>query len=199
MEILTTLYCNPDKKGQKDEYYFQKSRAFLYPVLGIERSSSIKPIGTYLAWDNISHTDMKLICLYSKRGDAEFEKFHNRKLLGSALFETFYDVEPSAEGYMQRVYIFDFKAYHKDWKWFLAGKYSKFAPELKWKIKSHFKKNTLSHAYIDSFINPAVYISNYSKLLGVPATILREVGELTSKPDLDRERLHIRPKEEYNL
>jgi hypothetical protein len=52
--------------------YFQKSKVFLYPALGIKRGSSVTPIETYLEWDDIKIEDRKLICLYHLRDDEEF-------------------------------------------------------------------------------------------------------------------------------
>ena len=48
--------------------YFQKSRSFLYPVLGIKKKSSVIPSGTYVSIkDKIGPEDMKLICTFKKR------------------------------------------------------------------------------------------------------------------------------------
>ena len=45
--------------------YFQKSKMFLYPLLGIKKGVDIVPSETYITWGNsIKPEDMKLICLY---------------------------------------------------------------------------------------------------------------------------------------
>ena len=54
--------------------YTQKSRIFLYPALNIRRGSSIKPIQTYIAWEElISPTDRKLICVYNIEDTEDFQ------------------------------------------------------------------------------------------------------------------------------
>lgn len=56
--------------------YFQKSKVFIYPLLGIKRGNSVVPIETYISWDgHYSSEDMKLICVYKIRTDAEYKTF----------------------------------------------------------------------------------------------------------------------------
>ena len=46
--------------------YFQKSKVFLYPLLGIKKGIRFVPIETYIKWDN-SLIDSKniLVCAYA--------------------------------------------------------------------------------------------------------------------------------------
>jgi hypothetical protein len=60
---------------------------------------------------------------------------------------------------------------------------------LKRKIKDHFDKKSSSYVYIDSYLFPERYFEMYSDLLGVNQNLLKEVGELCSKPDLEKEKL----------
>ena len=60
--------------------YFQKSKVFLYPLLGIKRGVKIIPSETYLAWDNIKAEDMKLVCLYHPNKLTEY-KIYEKKVL----------------------------------------------------------------------------------------------------------------------
>jgi hypothetical protein len=62
-------------------------------------------------------------------------------------------------------------------------------PDLKRKIRDHFNKNSSTHVYVDSYMFPEKYFSLYANLLGVNEELLREVGELCSKPDLEKENL----------
>ena len=56
--------------------YFQKSKAFIYPVLGVKRGSSVTPIETYMSWvGHYSLEDMRLICNYHMREDIDFINF----------------------------------------------------------------------------------------------------------------------------
>ena len=53
--------------------YFQKSRIFMYPLLGMKRGSSVTPIETYIAWEGVYEAhDAKLVCKYYLRNDPEF-------------------------------------------------------------------------------------------------------------------------------
>ena len=61
--------------------YFQKSKVFLYPLLGIKRGVKIIPSETYLAWDDVKAEDMKLICLYHPNKSNEYEKYEKEILL----------------------------------------------------------------------------------------------------------------------
>ena len=70
--------------------YFQKSRVFLYPALGIKRGVPNTPIETYVSWDGVyAPGDMKLCCLYHLKNDDDFKNFEKSKLLGNKLFNDF--------------------------------------------------------------------------------------------------------------
>jgi len=61
--------------------------------------------------------------------------------------------------------------------------------KLKQKILDFFDKYSGNYAYMHSYLIPEKYFNNYAELLGVDTEILIEVGELCSKPDLDKETL----------
>ena len=62
--------------------YFQKSKVFVYPLLGIKKGTSVVPNETYIAWNNsYGPEDRKLICLYYSRNDAEYKQFEKNVLL----------------------------------------------------------------------------------------------------------------------
>ena len=162
--------------------YFQKSRVFLYPALEIKKGSSVTPIQTYIGWkDNIKCEDKKLVCLYHLRNDKEYRAFEKTKLFGNKLFDDFKELEDN-----KGLYIFNFEQYGRDWEYILKGKYSKVSPELKRKIRDFFKGNT-NYVYVDSFIQPDKYYPIYADLLGTKIELLKEVGELCSAPDLNKE------------
>lgn len=174
--------------------YFQKSRIFLYPALEIERGNSIVPIETYISWnDSILPSDRKLVCLYHLRDDIKYKQFEKRKLLGNRLFEDFREVEDN-----KAIYIFNFEQNNGDWNHFLKGRYSQLSTELKKKIKDFYKNNNSNATYVDSFVYPEKFYDLYSELLGVEASILKEVKELCSAPDLEKESLIILEKQ-FNL
>jgi hypothetical protein len=165
--------------------YFQKSRVFMYPILEIKRGSSVTPIETYLSWENrYSLSDRKLICHYHLRDDAEFTQFEKEKLLGNKLFYDFKQVEDN-----KGVYIFDFNLYSEDWDKILTGKYSKLSGDYKRKIENFYGRTNSNYAYIESYMYPEKYYKMYSEMIEVKESILKEVGELCSLVDFDKETL----------
>ena len=45
--------------------YFQKSKVFLYPLLGIKKGIRFVPLETYLNWDGYFKSDNDFFCLYN--------------------------------------------------------------------------------------------------------------------------------------
>jgi hypothetical protein len=165
--------------------YFQKSKAFMYPVLGVKRGSSVTPIETYVSWvGHLVPEDMRLICKYHMREDAEFINFEKSHLRSSKYFERFHLLDDKTG-----LYIFDMSKHKSDWYYLLTGKYSKFSNNHKNIILKFFGGNSSSSVYIDSFLNPKKYFEIYAKLLDVPKELLESVGELCSMPDLEKESL----------
>ena len=110
--------------------YFQKSRAFLYPLLGIRRGAVITPMETYVAWeDEFLAEDRKLILTYHLREDKEFSDFEKAKLLDNSLLCDFRETNHKVG-----VYIFDFEGFANDWDCFLKGHYTKMSPPVKRRI-----------------------------------------------------------------
>jgi hypothetical protein len=165
--------------------YFQKSKVLFYPLLGIKRGCPAIPDQTYLSWEGyMTPEDKKLITVYSKRTDAEYLTFEKNTLLGH---KRVCDYIPLPDD--QVLISFDFSDLTNDWNHFINGQYSKMNPDLKRKIRDHFNKNSSTHVYVDSYMFPEKYFSLYANLLGVNEELLREVGELCSKPDLEKENL----------
>jgi len=174
---ITSLYKN----------YFQKSRVFLYPALDIKRGVSATPIETYALWqDHYSLKDKKLSCLYYLRDDTEFKNFEKSKLLGNKLFYDFKQVDDD-----RGVYTFDFSELAHDWECFTKGGYSKMTDAHKRKIKNYMGINSSDAVYIESFVNPEKYFKMYAELINVKEKLVREVGELCNKPELEQETLKV--------
>jgi hypothetical protein len=76
-----------------------------------------------------------------------------------------------------------------DWMHLINGRYSKMNPTIKRKIRDHFDKNGSNYMYMDSFLFPEKYFNIYSELLGVNEEVLKQVGELCTKPDMEKEIL----------
>lgn len=160
----------------------------MYPALGIKRGVSVTPIETYVSWQgHYNPEDSKFVCLYHLRGDEDFRMFEKNKLLGNPLFHDFKQVE---EG--KGVYIFDFGQYKHDWNCFLRGNYSGMSEEHKKKVRLFTGLNSPDLPYIDSWLFPEKYFRAYSEIMHVRESVLREVGELCSSPDLELETLHVK-------
>lgn len=169
--------------------YVQKSRLFLYPALGMKRGLSVTPIQTYASWQGqYALTDRKLSCIYHVRSDEEFKAFekfiYNHKM--------FHDFKLTQDD--KGVYVFDFSKQSDDWDMFVKGKYSKLSTDLKRSIRNFFGIN--NQGYIDSFLFPERYFNMYAEMLSSSREenhhmlkLLQEVGELCSKPDLEKENL----------
>jgi hypothetical protein len=164
--------------------YFQKSRMFLYPLLDIKRGSVAVPSETYICLDGkYSPEDMKFCCIYEKRTDVAYKQFRHTYLLNhNRLIETqdLGDYE---------LFIFDFKDMKQDWLYFIAGQYNKMNPKIKRKILNYFNPNSSNYVYMESFLFSKKYFSLYASLLLVDTDLLEEVGELCSKPDMEKETL----------
>ena len=167
--------------------YFQKSKVFLYPLLGIKRGNSVVPIETYISWDgHYSSEDMKLICVYKIRTDAEYKKFEKNILTKHTRL---YDYCNNND---VTIFIFDFSDLNEDWNYFINGKYSKFTSSLKNRILKFFDKHSGNYAYMQSYLSPEKHFEDYSIILNVDVDFLRSVGELCSKPDLEKENLEMK-------
>lgn len=183
-------------KKIKDIYtdYFQKSKVFLYPALGHKRGSGVTPIETYMSWDGVVDiSSRKLVCLYHIREDEEFIRFEEEHLYGHPLFDEYKEVD-----YAKAVYTFDFSKHAEDFDAVREGKYSQISPDLKQKIEGYYGKTTANYAFINSYLYPENYYTEYAGFLCPnPETIpdmihlLTEVGELCSRPDLEKEKLKI--------
>lgn len=186
------------KKKINDIYvdYFQKSKVFLFPALGIKRGTSVTPIETYLEWGDITVQDTKLICLYHIRDDDEFVSYEEKYLLGNPLFEDYIEV-----GDDKAVYIFDFSEYAEDFAKVVEGRYSLLSQKLKDKIRDMYGASSANYTYIKSYLYPEQYWGIYADLLcpdsgdkATMAKLLEEVGELCSKPDFEKEKLKMSEK-----
>src|SRR6056297_4344594 len=124
--------------------YIQKSRIFLYPLLGIKRGVSVTPIQTYMAWENIfSFDDNRLMCVYHTREDLEFKNFYKQVLLKNKYFEDFFNLEDGTG-----VFVFDFSPENETFQKIVNGKYSKLDEKSQGKISNFFKHHYTHHMYV---------------------------------------------------
>lgn len=163
--------------------YFQKSRIFLYPALGIKRGISVTPIETYMLWDNhYVIDDCRLICTYYIRDDSEFRIFEETFLLGNKYYDNFYELSDKIGAY-----VFDLTPIREDYLKIVNGKYSKLSKTHKTSISNFFQNHKNHHLYIQSYLYPNMFMANYAELLNVNVRVLMELGELCSLPDLIKE------------
>jgi len=166
--------------------YFQKSRAFLYPALGIKKGSYITPSGTYISLSGrIEPEDVKLICTFRDDQSEGFKSFENQMLLTNPLFVEKICIKDF------NLYVFDLEIYQADFFNFLLGKYSKISNHLKKAIKNYYGENSAEYKFIETYLYPDKYFETYAKLLNVKTDILNNVGELCDPCDLDKEILKI--------
>lgn len=171
----------------KDVYrkYYQKSKLFLYPILGIPQGYEFTPAETYLKWeDTFELGDCKLICVYDKIDSQEYRAFESEYLLSNTLFYDYYLLPEN-----QAAYVFDFSTHAADFRRVSIGKYSELSTEFKHKILHFFSASPSSYAYMDTYMYPNKHYDMYSELLNCDVTLLEEVGELCSSPDIDKETL----------
>lgn len=173
--------------------YFQKSRSFLFPALGIKRTSNFTPSGTYLSVDGlVKPEDVKLVCSFPDDESEGFKAFEQQMLLSNPLFLEVISIQ----GY--KLYVFDFQIYEKDWFNFILGKYSKLSTVLKRAIKNYYGEKSSEYKYIETFLFPEKYFTVYAKLLDVDVRVLEETGELCDACDMEKENLKI-PVEDLEL
>jgi len=173
--------------------YFQKSRSFLYPALGIKRTSYKIPSNTYLSLEGrIGLEDMKLICSFPEDDSEDFKSFEAEMLIGNPLFVEKIQTKDS------NLYVFDLQIYKSDWYSFIFGKYSKLSSHLKRAIKNYYGEKSSEYKYIETYLYPSEYFDVYAKLLDIDVNLLKEVGELCNNYNTEKENLKI-PVENFEL
>lgn len=168
--------------------YFQKSRCFLYPALGLIRADDFTlPLQTYISWPEkgISDQDCTLICLYQKLDNSYYDDFE-KTIMKSPLYLGRHEISED-----RIAYTFDFSRYKTDWLCFIGGKYSRFSTRFKERIQEYYgTERDEEFGQVDSYLNPQRYFGLYARMLGMASKELQQVGELCSPPDLDKEKLN---------
>jgi len=173
--------------------YFQKSRSFLYPILGIERTAPYSPTGSFISIPGyIEPVDMKLIITFKRETSQAFEDFEKEMLVGNPLYFDSILIEDYT------VYIFNFEIYQKDWFNFIMGKYSLLSSVFKKAIKTFYGEQSNEYKYMDTYLNPDKYFTVYATLLDVSKSMVSEVGELCDACDMEKESLTI-PVKDFEL
>jgi len=166
--------------------YFQKSKSFLFPALGIKKRSYATPIETYISIEGmIQPEDFKLICCYNKDDSEKYKEFEEAMLITNPLFVEKMEMDDI------NIYVFDLDIYQSDFFNFLLGRYSKLSNILKKTIKGHFGEKSGEYAYIETYLYPDKYYETYAKLLDIDVNTIKSSGELCDAYDVDRETLKI--------
>lgn len=162
--------------------YFQKSKLFLYPLLGIKKGVKYVPSKTYVCWKDLyTSKDYKFICVYEVERGTDFKNFALRYLKSNIMFNSEHEFEN------KQVYVFDLSIYKQDYEAFILGKYSKISEGSKKRILSYFTDKEKSLEYVKGFLNPSDYHQLYAEKLGVDIKIIKETYEVCSKPNMIKE------------
>ncbi len=89
----------------------------------------------------------------------------------------------------RHAYVFDYSEHKHDYEMFINGYYSKFSINCKNKILNYFGKVGKISSYIKSYLNPEEYHEVYAEALLVNVDLIREVYEICSIPDVEKETL----------
>tara|TARA_Y100001937_G_scaffold94873_1_gene128710 strand:- start:1640 stop:2206 length:567 start_codon:yes stop_codon:yes gene_type:complete len=168
--------------------YFQKSKVFLYPLLGIKKGIRFVPLQTYISWGtSVPESKNKLFCLYEidKKNKKAFNIFIEQ-IKENIYFESF-DLVKQKDDKKLWLFTFDLRVYKTDLKHFKKGQYSKFSKITKHIIKSFFGDTGTIAEYIESYLYPGYFYDTYAEILKVPVEDLHKVGQLCDKPDMKKE------------
>lgn len=169
--------------------YFQKSRSFLLPILGIKKNTSYPSINSYLCWENVySLTDYKLILTYYVQDDEKWDSYLLNILMNSQMFNEYHEIDDE-----HLAVSFDMYGCKEDFEHVVFGRYSKLSKFTKGRIRDFYGYNSPEWAYIESFLYPEKYIPLYSRLLDVDPVHILHTGQLCDKPDIDQETLKLKP------
>lgn len=168
--------------------YFQKSKIFMYPLLGIERGNVVPEEVYFSISDKYKPEDRKLVLVYDPKMDLKYETFKVGKLVNHKLLHESFEDQNGND-----IFVFDMSDFASDWNLFLAGKYSQMSLAIRNQILNFFEKKSANYTYLQSFLHPEKWHKRYSELLDVSVSLLTEVVELTDKPDFERETFHYKP------
>lgn len=179
------------KKLQRE--HFQKSKTFLYPLLGIKRGSKYKPDETYLCWEgHFKFYDNVLICVYNLVNSEDYRSFEQSVLFHNLYFIDFYYLSNN-----KVAYCFTLEDYRTDYHLFLDSRYSEMSDTVKKKILNFFSFDIKSQHFhwLNSYLNPERYYYLYAELLNVDPDELKRTRELCPALNTTKETLLLLPKE----
>jgi hypothetical protein len=169
--------------------YIQKSKAFLYPLVGVPKTAPFAPTNTYMYWDGHDGMDNFELIVYFQHADNDqiFTQFAKQHILSNPKLVGCYKVEDGS------VYIFDLIQYAEDVANFILGKYSEMKYKTKEKILQYHGANLVSNKQVKGYtihiaLCPQYYYKDYAERLGYPDTkYLEECVELWDIFDKEKE------------
>lgn len=163
--------------------YFQKSKVFLYPLLGIRKGARFVPENTYVCWgETYTEKDYKLICVYSVDDVERFAEFEDQVLQSNPYYELDYELDNNLFAY-----VFNLEKYKSDYELFITGSYSRLSNKTKNTILKFFGSIGEIAKCVNAFLNPTGFHENYAKYLGVSIESVRHAHEVCTPPDLIKE------------
>lgn len=184
--------------------YIQKSRLFLFPLVGIRNDRVFRPTNTYVSSkslktyeypDGIRPRDHILILCYPREysqgivADA-WSSFESEQIVANQKFLGIHETED------EFIYTMNMASWSSDWRHFLHGKYSLFSDKAK-KMILNFRRaadgssllKPTEHRKLYCYLYPyeEKCVESFAEELGMPTLDLKEVRELCSKPDMAQE------------
>jgi hypothetical protein len=170
--------------------YFQKSKSFLVPALGLRKITPFPFTQSYLTWDgHYELKDYNLILRYESSRGPSWDKYLLETIMANSMFNEYHELQDGSVAIS-----FDLHSYKTDYELVTLGKYSGISSELKSKIRLYYGYNSPEWGYMESFLFPKKYFTMYAKALDVDEKFLRQIGELCDKPSLTQEKLKINAK-----
>lgn len=135
--------------------YFQKSTAFLFPILEMQSKNFTQPIGTYLGIENFTfESTLPLIAVYYKH-DVKFKNTLD-KIIKHKQYELHVEVD---DDYV--LVVFDMYFIENDYQNVIEGKYSQLSDAFKTIVINSFNENKL----VPMALNPTSHYPKIAELL----------------------------------
>lgn len=166
--------------------YFQKSKVFLFPLLGLPKKSIFEPVSTHLSWQGVYRPrDRKLIILYDTNQMSQEWVTFAHKIVKNTFFRTLAYTKDDT----QCAVVMDMKGFENTYQSVLQGKYSHISVEHQSLIMTFFDSKSGEWEYMKTFLKPEKYRKLYAKLYGVEEDTFK--GELCEMPDTEKECLKL--------
>ena len=163
--------------------YFQKSKVFLYPLLGIKKGYKHVPKNTYVIWHQFfDKNDYRLMAVYDNDNSLEYKVFVDTVLKPLHAYHDKFKISESKD-----LFLFDMARHKHDFDCFYDGRFSQMTVEAKRRIKNYFGSVGRISKYISSFLDPEEFHDDYAEAFNVSHELIQDVYEVCSKPDIDKE------------